>query len=1270
MSCFRSLAFALALACAMATSEDELALAKAIALSKADAAADLAGSGFGPAGAASSSSAAGAADASTAAASSTAAGLASTHVPLTAKDLAAQIRARAAIVKDNGEYIGLFELVVYAALRLRPVYACFGSGVVNILNLFAPWLLATINSLPPSGSDVRMPARFVGCVAGAGGKLISTTTTHGYPVMNHWVIGVPIENAVVDVVGGSALPAKPIQDANLAANFIGWLLRLTVTDGNCGIDTMAYFDGSPRTQESWDALRRELYAKMCAVADDPLWQDCFRACQESTERPEPATLKHEKEPSSWGAKWRKWVGSWLPKKFVASGPVDAEKGALSSSGAASGPVDAEKGALSSSRVASSLVARAAAKKQEDPAKEIAAALPESTLQRTFEAWLNAEAGDAVITRAAQSYEFFKELEKAWLKRFAPSRSIPNTLRKMNAASRLHRRGWLGRQYLEWRAKNPDSKQATVDFLQRVFRYSSPKAIPKKDKTWMRRCVELAQREAASGLEHSKSYKRTGSVAFLRRPDNTLLRSRPFYGRRWKCEDIKLQLWDWFVDIRSSVAASISPKFVLAMAKEIAASCLETMKKQRCFMPMPVIDANWLWRFKKEYRIVWRKPNAKYKIAFDKLKERCCATWLNIFRVHRFAWKVLGVTLKFCGIDEKPIHFNEAGSKNVSTLEIQGAPIVRLKTNHAASRERATVMTFVTDDEELASCPERIPLEVLFKAGSNKRTRGLKVPSGMNVSVAWGPKGSYRKEDIMRYLRRTLPAWTKEREAAKDYRILMLDVARSHIGDDLVDLAWSRGFLTLYHYGGITGVCQVNDTDLHGPWTKEFLHLEEQAFVARQSIASWDIGRDCQDVLNDVIETHMAVNHSLCAGGHKTTGLSIAPNDSEDPRDFLGREALVVWAAANMDDLRLQAFKEVDDALAAREKEGKPIDISLWRSVVQHPNDPGVMPEGFECEGELSPGERPWTEMDLASASAEKLEDSEEKALDAELFAGDGFGPAASSVVESSGPPALEIVAEAGDEPDDVQEARLQAQELAKLERLRALAKETNQIHALRQADKSIKGILGRQRSAKAKDKARENLVFSRAMRAKRDARREVLRKKREAALELRARAQKAKLDAADKKAHEKLAEAKEKELKDKLTATYMSTAHRITPHMCGSGKENGGGKAELKMRIELLERLKLRSPALPPALELAWTPLRDRYAKWLGNFFSKSVGKKVVDEVNEVVEKLGQSYRHPKLKGEDLKKLPVGDHNAFIKYLKQMRVKTSGEAEAETSCYI
>ena len=124
---------------------------------------------------------------------------------------------------------------------------------------------------------------------------------------------------------------------------------------------------------------------------------------------------------------------------------------------------------------------------------------------------------------------------------------------------------------------------------------------------------------------------------------------------------------------------------------------------------------WLLRWKRDYGVVFRRPNIRFKCSKGVLIERLRAMWLNVIRVRRLIWHFTGhdVGSRMYGIDEKPIHFNEGGSKLVRTLEIAGAPSVKLKENHAATRERASVMTCVTSDPAAARQPRLLPVSVVF-----------------------------------------------------------------------------------------------------------------------------------------------------------------------------------------------------------------------------------------------------------------------------------------------------------------------------------------------------------------------------------------------------------------------------------------------------------------------------------------------------------------------------------------------------------------------------
>ena len=224
---------------------------------------------------------------------------------------------------------------------------------------------------------------------------------------------------------------------------------------------------------------------------------------------------------------------------------------------------------------------------------------------------------------------------------------------------------------------------------------------KADRSWLRNCIELHENESGSVgvVRHGCGGKRP-TMASGRIPNLHLLRRRRGQGRRFKCPAIREQLWDWFVDVRGSIASTISPKFVMLKARSIAHELFDIQRRTGCYTAMPKIDKFWLLRWKRDYGVVWRKPNRKFKASKATMIRRLRAMWLNTIRVRRLASLALDTDLadKFYGIDEKPLHFNEGGSKDVRTLEIAGAPAVRLKRNHAASRERVSVMTLVTSDQ--------------------------------------------------------------------------------------------------------------------------------------------------------------------------------------------------------------------------------------------------------------------------------------------------------------------------------------------------------------------------------------------------------------------------------------------------------------------------------------------------------------------------------------------------------------------------------------------
>ena len=225
----------------------------------------------------------------------------------------------------------------------------------------------------------------------------------------------------------------------------------------------------------------------------------------------------------------------------------------------------------------------------------------------------------------------------------------------------------------------------------IFRDYGDQVVPKKDRVWLSSCISLAEKEdlEADLLARTGSRGRRPTMAKARTPDSFLRRRRGRQGRKFKCPAVRELLYDWFVDLRASVAGILTPHFVISKAKQLAATALEHMRTTGDYGPLPKINKGWLLRWKRDYGVVFRRPNMRYKCSKKLLTQRLRAMWVNNVKVRRLMHHFCGheASDRIWGIDEKPVHMNEAGSKTTRTLELVGAVSVRLKENHAATRER-------------------------------------------------------------------------------------------------------------------------------------------------------------------------------------------------------------------------------------------------------------------------------------------------------------------------------------------------------------------------------------------------------------------------------------------------------------------------------------------------------------------------------------------------------------------------------------------------------
>jgi hypothetical protein len=524
--------------------------------------------------------------------------------------------------------------------------------------------------------------------------------------------------------------------------------------------------------------------------------------------------------------------------------------------------------------------------------------------------------------------------------------------------------------------------------------------------------------------------------------------------------------------------------------------------------------------------------------------------------------------------------------------------------------------------------------LLYKAKTNRRSRDLVLPEHLNVSLQFAEKGSYRTEHILRYLSRWLEEWTPERARLRAWRVLYMDVAKSHLADEITQYAHDRGYCVLLHYGCTTGVAQINDTDLHCELEAQYLELEQCSFHSQQLWDPGNISRTLQQVLDDLGGSWRSVDHTRGARGHKKVGLNNALDGSED--HLITREARLFWLEADMATLRSKAIAEVDALVDS----GEVADFSEWRQVIAHPEDPGVVEdEGAEFEGHFDDDECVWDD-DVAGSRAADDHDVEQ------------MDEASSSVVVEAMP---------GDAPADVADAVVAAKRLQSLKRLRAAAVTGNVPAAAFQVDREVNQLERGLRAGGRKEDAEVNVVLRRHMDKVCQDEWALIKRKQAEAFQRRNNLAKVKLSLAKARAVKAQAAEDKKALKEQLDKLPQKFTIVMFSQKGAKGK---------KARCDALERIKLRAPKLSPVREEQWADVRDAYVGRTPVRFKIKDGDKAwaVDfakQLDKLLRDLGTWYQGPSLYSKPGTK--GGSESAFVQFF-QLMVRNTPALIGEVVC--
>ena len=181
-----------------------------------------------------------------------------------------------------------------------------------------------------------------------------------------------------------------------------------------------------------------------------------------------------------------------------------------------------------------------------------------------------------------------------------------------------------------------------------------------------------------------------------------------------------------------------------------------------------------------------------------------------------------------------------------------------------------------------------------------------IGAAFKVSVVTGPSGSYREDDIIKFLEKWCEPWYNGRQ----WEFIMLDAYAPGLTNNVQRLCWSRGYIVVTHGGGASMICQTNDVGLHKDVRADFIakqteKLLEHARSKRGGLcdltAEENVSIMCEVMSNKDL-------HLKAADAYKWTGTTNALDGTED--ELIAGDARQFWDELDMRGVN-KAMEEVE-----------------------------------------------------------------------------------------------------------------------------------------------------------------------------------------------------------------------------------------------------------------------------------------------------------------------------------------------------------------------
>ena len=564
-----------------------------------------------------------------------------------------RVLAVARSIKLARGYVGYSAFLAFALWKKLRVVLWAGDFAYDLVKEFADW------------ADLRQfadcPVLAVACVykveedTGAA-MLWPISADLGEHNMNHFVAAVPRQSAVAAAIGSGSG-----DDVSTFYARLGLDVQETVADGDCGLDVMCLMLGLERVEATRKRLRLELSDWLLQQADDEQLQDAFR-----------------------------WLGEdpeMMPELAVAaaSDPVVVDVAAGSASAAR--PSDDD----------SSGIPGKGQREAQEPSEQELEALEWACGLKGIDAEalrdLHGNLERWVIEEQVEKHQQFKAqllLDKSSVEEGSPEgssaaakgRSKAGKARRAYVSSKLSDRVSMAKMFAEWcRNQNIALPQNKGDRLpQGAFaRYA------RGDADLARLCSgpgaqKELHRQRLLVLRGLSNMPKMSMVATVHGGGRAIARSdgKRRYVRDSKRQKIpgvyavhlkkaplvREQLFEWFSILRHSVNTRISvripPRLLQLKAEQLVQDYIAASLRNGIRPSPPMITGHWLKEWQMEYRVSFRRPNRKFKVARAILEERLTLFWLNMARVRALAVAGLGYDLEVWNLDQSPFHMNESG----------------------------------------------------------------------------------------------------------------------------------------------------------------------------------------------------------------------------------------------------------------------------------------------------------------------------------------------------------------------------------------------------------------------------------------------------------------------------------------------------------------------------------------------------------------------------------------------------------------------------------